>query len=205
MKTIDIAENEVTLEQVLAQSWAMLARGVQKPNDPFRTPVLGTTGPNGCNLRTVVLRRIIEAERILICHTDFRSSKIDDLRQQARVNWLFYHPQEKIQLRFDGQATLHTTDDLADEQWAASQLMSRRIYCTLDAPGIPLASPASGLPESLITRPPTLAESEAGRKNFAVIVCKVDFVDWLFLNSQGNWRAQFRWIDDRMTATWVVP
>ena len=63
MKTIDIAENEVTLEQVLAQSWAMLARGVQEPTDPFRTPVLGTTGPNGCNLRTVVLRRIIEADR----------------------------------------------------------------------------------------------------------------------------------------------
>ena len=205
MKPINIAQKKITLEQVLAESWAMVAHAITEPAHPFRTPVLGTTGPHGCNLRTVVLRRVIEPERLLICHTDLRSSKIHDLRQQPRLSWLFYHPQEKIQLRFDGQATLHTDDDLADEQWVACNLMSRRIYRTLNVPGTPLSGPASGLPESLITRAPTPAESEAGRKNFAVIACKVDFIDWLFLNSEGNWRAQFRWANDKLTATWIVP
>jgi hypothetical protein len=192
-------------ETILAGCRQMLADGANKAQDPCHTPVLGTVSSNGCSLRTVVLRRIIEQERMLICHTDVRSPKIQDIRRHPQVSWLFYHPQEKVQLRLAGPATLHADDQLADEQWRSSQLMSRRCYRAILAPGTPSDEPTSGLPDFLETRSPTLEESEVGRKNFVAIACRFDFLDWYYLRAKGHRRAQFFWSDNQMSAQWVVP
>jgi hypothetical protein len=205
MKIATAVEKRRSLEAILAEAWAMLTRAVANAGDPFHTPVLGTSRPSGCNLRTVVLRQADRHDRVLMCHSDLRASKVQEIQSDPRVSWLFYHPQENVQLRIAGQATLHTGDELADQQWAATKLMSRRLYCALDAPGTPAAEATSGLPDFLISRSPTLVESEAGRKNFAVIACRADFIDWLLLNAQGNWRAWFTWHGDELTATWVSP
>jgi 3-hydroxyisobutyrate dehydrogenase len=194
-----------SLEAIPAEVWTMLQRGAAKARDPFHTPVLGTVGPVEPNLRMVVLRRVIEPERLLICHTDRRSAKVEQIRATPRVSWHFYHPDEKIQLRLSGQATLHTADELADRQWAATKLMSRRCYCALEGPGAPSPEPTGGLPDHLVTRSPTEDESETGRHNFVVISTRIDFLDWLFLRARGHRRAQFSWLADRMTATWVAP
>ncbi len=205
MKTITEVKNDYSLEDVLITSWKMLAQGVTDAKDPFHTPVLGSTGPDRCSLRTVVLRRVHQEERILICHSDRRSSKVKDIQTNPGVSWLFYHPRQKVQLRLAGQATLHFADELAEQQWAATKLMSRRFYCAPEGPGIPSEKPTSGLPEFLQSRSPTQSESEAGRENFVVIACRTDFLDWLFLSARGHRRAQFFWSDASVTARWVTP
>jgi hypothetical protein len=197
--------NRGSLEEALALSWQMLTRGATTAKDPFHTPVLGTVKPTGCSLRTVVLRRVIKEKRMLICHSDLRSEKIHEIEKNPRISWLFYHPQQKVQLRLAGQATLHTHDELANQQWAATTLMSRRCYCAPVGPGTFSAQSTSGLPEFLQDRSPTVAESEAGRKNFVVIACLVDFLDWLYLRARGHRRAQFSWLKDALTANWVTP
>jgi 3-hydroxyisobutyrate dehydrogenase len=199
------AEMGDSFEAILENSWAMLSTGAEQAQDPFHTPVLGTVSPQGCSLRTIVLRRVIPAERILICHTDVRSPKVHGVGQNPGVSWLFYHPEQKVQLRIVGPATLHTDDALADEQWTATTLMSRRSYCAIVGPGTPNDAPTSGLPDFLETRSPTLVESETGRKHLVVIACRVDFLDWYFLRVQGHRRAQFNWQGNEMTAQWVAP
>ncbi len=194
-----------SLTEALAVSWKLLSMGVTEAKDPFHTPVLGTVDAAGCSLRTVVLRRVMEPERILICHTDLRSAKVQHIRAHPRVSWHFYHPQHNVQLRLAGPATLHTDDALADEQWANSKLMSRRCYRAVPGPGTPSDSPTSGLPEFLETRSPTLEESELGRQHFVVIACRVDFLDWYYLRAQGHRRAQFFWNEEGMSSQWVVP
>ena len=194
-----------TLEGVLNEIWTMLKRGVTRSYDPFHWPVLGTTGKDDCSLRSVILRQLILPDRILVCHTDSRAAKAQKIRYSNKVSWLFYHPKKKVQLRVSGQATLHTDDQFADEQWANSKITSRLNYCTTEPPGTPIDKPKSGLPDFLLNRIPTLLESEKGRKNFMSIACRFDTIDWLVLSVMGNRRARFIWDKNRLSSSWLVP
>lgn len=195
-----------SLDQILAETWAMLAQGVAHEHDPLHLAALGTTGPKGVELRTVVLRQAIQASRTLTCYADVRSPKIAEIRADPRVSWLFFHPQQQVQLRFVAQADLHTDDDLADLCWATIPLNRRYHYCAIDDPGTVKAERSSGLPDFLLNRDPTLEESEAGRKNFIVITTQIESLDWLVLSAQGVWRASFLWqADNQLTANWITP
>jgi 3-hydroxyisobutyrate dehydrogenase len=195
-----------TLDGILENAWKMLLRGVRRSDDPFHWPVLGSTGQQGCSLRTVILRQVLVPERLLVCHTDARAPKADEIQASGQVAWLFYHPIEKVQLRIHGQATLHRDDFMADEQWAATGIASRLNYATSDPPGTPVERPTSGLPDILRSKVPTLLESETVRPYFMAIACHLDAMDWLRLNILGNRRARFTWDDkDELQATWLVP
>lgn len=183
----------------------MLHRGAARFNDPFHWPVLGTTGRGGANLRCVILRQFIMPDRILVCHTDARSEKVQEISGSAIVSWLFYHPPKKIQLRISGHATLHTNDQFADEQWAAVKAPSRLNYCAIEPPGTPVDSPSSGLPDFLMKKVPTLFDTEKGRHNFMAISCRIDSIDWLALGLLGNRRARFDWDATGLHAKWLIP
>ena len=198
-------ETWTTLDGVLDGAWAMLKRGVDRFNDPLHWPVLGTTGEDGSSLRTVILRHFILPERVLICYTDARATKVRDIMNSDRVSWLFYHPKKKIQLRISGPATLHGDDPVAEEHWAKTRITNRINYATLEPPGASVDTPSSGLPDFLRNKIPTLLESEKGRENFMAIVSRIDSMDWLILSPLGNRRAVFDWDGDRMNATWLIP
>ncbi len=71
-----------TLDELLKQCWRMLAAGTRNAGHPFHTGLLGTSGRNGCVLRTVVSRATVPESRKLICHTAARSSKCEG---QSRI------------------------------------------------------------------------------------------------------------------------
>jgi len=194
-----------TLEGVLNETWTMLKRGVAGAYDPFHCPVLGTIGKNDCSMRTVILRQLLLPDRILVCHTDSRAAKAQEIRYANNVSWLFYHPKKKVQLRVSGPATLHTDDQFADEQWLNTKITSRLNYCTAEPPGTPVDKPKSGLPDFLLNKIPTLLESASGRKNFMSIVCRIDTIDWLILRVTGNRRARFVWDKNRLSSNWLIP
>jgi pyridoxine/pyridoxamine 5'-phosphate oxidase len=85
--------NGDTLDGVLNEVWTMLKRGVTHSNDPFHWPVLGTRGKDACNLRIVILRQFILPDRTLVCYSDARTSKPQDIGHYSKVSWLFYHPE----------------------------------------------------------------------------------------------------------------
>lgn len=194
-----------TLDGILSEVWTMLKRGSTRFNDPFHWPVLGTTGEDGCSLRTVILRRFILPDRILVCHTDARAKKAREISDYDKVRWLFYHPKKKVQLRISGQATLHTDDQFAENQWAKTRITSRLDYCATQPPGTPVDKPLSGLPDFLLKKIPILVESQSGRENFMVIACRIDSIDWLILRAAGHRRARFGWHDNELSATWLIP
>ena len=194
-----------TLDGILNEVWAMLKRGVTHVRDPFHWPVLGTTGKDGSSLRTVILRQFLLPQRVLICYTDARADKVQEMLNSANVGWLFYHPKKKVQLRVSGQASLHADDPFADEQWAAGRLTSRLNYCATQPPGTPIDRPSSGLPDFLLNKVPTLLETEKGRRNFMAIACQIDSLDWLILSVLGNRRARFDWDENGLHATWLIP
>jgi hypothetical protein len=194
-----------TLEGVLKEARSMLTQGATRFNHPFHWPVLGSTGKDGSSLRTVILRQFIWPERMLICHTDARAAKVQEITNFSEISWLFYHPKKKVQLRISGPATLHTYDQIADRQWARTKITSRLNYCASQPPGTPIDEPSSGLPDFLRQKVPSLLESETGRKHFMVIAGRIVSLDWLVLRVLGNRRARFDWDENGLHANWLVP
>lgn len=200
-----ILEQEISLDKLLASIWEALQNGASTRTHPLHTGVIATVSKGIPQARTVVLRKVLPESRTLIFHTDRRSQKISELRQNPNISWLFYDPATRVQLRLSGTATLHHQDSLADTQWQNTKLLSRRCYLSI-APLTTLTKPESGLPESLLTRNPTLEESEAGRENFTVVETHIHTIDWLWLNSSGHQRAKFVWqASGESVANWVVP
>jgi 3-hydroxyisobutyrate dehydrogenase len=193
------------LAELIGEIWTELEQGALDAKSAFHTPVLGTLGANSCRLRTVVLRRVEPGQRQLICHTDLRSDKVAEIRQNPAVSWLFYSPAAKIQIRAEGRATVHYQDEIARAGWERSQLMSRRCYLIEVGPGTKTDQPESGLPADMLDRSPTAEESEAGWPNFALIASTIERLDWLYLDSKGHRRAQFEWTGENFVGSWVIP
>lgn len=193
------------LDAVLKSVWEALARGAMHPGSPFRTTVLATGAQREPRLRTVVLRHFEREARLLACHTDCRSTKVEEIARTPRVQWLFWDAERRIQLRASGQAVVSTEGHLVDNVWERAPAGARLGYLTEAPPGTRSEARWTGLPATLCERDPTEKESERGRENFALIACQVDELDWLQLGRYGHARAQFRWEDGRLDASWVVP
>lgn len=193
------------LDAVLEDIWARLMSGARDRRAAFHTPVLATREGDGVEARTVVLREAGRAPPRLVCHTDIRSHKIRSLRHMSQVSWCFYDAAAARQVRARGDVSLHWDDALANGRWDDMHPAARRTYLVHPGPGVATAGPASGLPEYLRGRMPAPDEAEAGRANFAVLVCHVDALDWLALSATGNRRAGFRLRDGEWRGGWLVP
>ena len=201
-----MAEVPDSLDGVLRQIWSSIARGVKDRRHGFHSPAVATQGPNGPDIRTVVLRDCRESLRRVTFHTDMRSAKVAALRQFCGVAWLFYDPARKTQIRLSGRATVHHGDARAAEGWARTRDFSRRCYCIPVAPGSAVAGPSGGLPEGMETRAPTTEESERlGWPHFAVVDTVADRLDWLWLAHDGHRRAGFTWADGTWRGAWLIP
>jgi len=200
-----VVSAEVSLDALLASAWGQLERGAADRRDPFHSPVLGTRGATRWGLRTVILRRVVRADRALIAHSDARAGKIAEIRENPEIGWVFYSPISKVQIRAHGPATIHLDDALANRQWTSSQIWSRRSYLVAE-PGTLLDAPGSGAPPDLEDRQPSHEEAERGRANFAVIRCVVSRLDWLRIDPRGHHRASFAWDESgALTSRWIVP
>lgn len=181
-----------TLAQAEALVWRTLERACKDRHHGMHTPGLVTMGTSGFpNPRTVVLRRVDAQQRTIMCHTDVRSEKIPEIAKHAQVAWLFYDPQTRIQFRISATARVERDTPLADEQWRRSSVSSRRCYLADVAPGTITQTMHSNVPENLRERNPSIEESEAGRRNFAVVVTTALHADVLELAAEGHRRVVF--------------
>lgn len=190
----------LTLEQIPEAMWQLLQLGCDRASDPFHTPCLATIGHDGPTSRTVVLRHVDAAQRLLVCHTDTRSSKAGEIQQEPRTSWHFYDRERKLQLRLAGATVLHTDDALADACWARCSERSRACYNTGIGPGQRVSRPPVA-PSPIGSEP----EEEDARSHFAAVVCHVTSIDWLCLSGAGHRRARFRRNGGSFIGTWVTP
>jgi len=205
MAEASIWEKPISHGEILKNIWKHLDLGTLERSHPFHTPVFGTICDDEPNLRVVVLRRFWRKQPRLAFHTHLGSPKIKEIQSNPNVSWAFYHPKEKFQLRIKGTATIHKNDELAEEQWAATELFSRRCYIG-EAPSQESKKPTSGLPGDLIDRQPTREESETGRANFVVISSTIEQIDCLELAVRGNRRSLFKWNGNGEIETkWLTP
>ncbi|MBL8068211.1 MAG: hypothetical protein JNM28_07160 [Armatimonadetes bacterium] len=190
---------------LLERAWRELEQAANQRRHGFHLGVLANSTPLGPDARTVVLRGVERGDRILRFHSDVRSGKFKSLQSGDRVAWVFQCPQIKLQVRANGVMGIHTQGNLADEAWAATQLLSRRCYLAEPGPGTSVPFPSSGLPEELVDREPTVEESCAGREHFCVALTHVDRLDVYCLAYEGHRRCHFTFEGKAWQADWRIP
>ena len=205
MSENNIWEKPVSHGEILKNIWKNLDLGTLQRRHPFHQPVFATICDREPSLRTVVLRRFWRRPPMLAFHSHKGSPKINQIKANPNVYWLFYHPEEKLQVRIKGIATVHLGDELAEEQWQSTELFSRRCYIG-ESPTQPSKRPTSGLPEDLINREPTREESEVGRANFVVVTSTIKEIDCLEMNVRGHRRSLFTWCETgELETKWLTP
>ncbi len=186
--------------------WARLNRAVRDRRSPWHTPVVATTGHDGRpRARVMVLRGVDRTDGLLRFHTDSRAAKVAEVVRMPGVALLFYDAGAKLQLRIEGEGRIEAQGPVADAAWAVTRPFSRRCYLAPVGPGSTACGPTSGLPPALEEAEPSLAESEAGRAHFAVLLVSARALEFLWLAVTGHRRGRFERVEGGWAGRWLVP
>ncbi|QJW90441.1 pyridoxamine 5'-phosphate oxidase [Spirosoma taeanense] len=185
-------------------TWQQLQSALKNESDGFKTITLATCTADGADARMVVLRQVDAERKYVWFHTDARSEKVIQLEAFPNATLLFWDDKRQVQLRLTVETRLHTDDYVADEHWKDLWVGSRKTYLSEKTPGSEQPEPYPGFPVNLGDDLPTEAESEAGRKNFAVIECRVLTMEYLHLSRAGQTRARFQYEPVRKSV-WLAP
>ena len=200
------AAQELDLVAVENRCWQMLSDAVGDRKHPMRTMVVGSVSGSMAQIRTIVLRKVEPEERKIYFHTDIRSSKIDDIQATGQLSWLAYDPTQRTQIRLFGVTILHHGDAIAQAQWNLTQHHSRRNYLLPEGSGKKHSEDFKIRHDKLSDFSYTLEESEAGFKNFVVVVTTVEKLDWYYAHHTGNRRAGFTYDNGLLVhADWFTP
>ena len=182
------------LGDIESQIWELLVQSSNSANTPFHQGNVATINNNTPEQRTVILRSVDASRKILSFNTDIRSLKIEQLKINNSVSWLFYDKTLKVQLRMYAKAIIHRNNAVAELAWEKSRLSSKMCYTTQQKSGSFIDSP------EFVEVNRTDVEVELldfARGNFAVIETQVYAIDFVFLNRNGNKRAYFDYETNR--------
>ena len=188
-----------SLELTLLEAENLIADGVNNSKSLFHTPVLSTFVNKTISNRTVVLREFNAKKRILRFHTDNRSGKIDELKENPISSIHGYDPDLKVQIRLKGKTYIHIEDEISKNAWSQSREMSKVCYSVKDSPGLKISSPESFdiVKEEI--------DIELGYENFAVLLFCYDSLEFLFLKGAGHRRSLFDWSSNQLKSSWLIP
>ena len=195
---------ESTLAEILDHVWGVLIRGGADKKHAYHFPVLATFGTLGIEQRTVVLRQVKKETRHLICYSDQRTRKVDDLQQKAAAHWLFYNHGSKEQIRAKVLIHLHHLDQEALKVWNEIPPSARGDYVGPIPPGTRTSHYTDNLPNDF-REEPTEDNTKEGFENFVLIASEVKQLDFLKLSRAGHLRAQFTWNQNQWEGSWVAP
>ena len=190
-------------EEIKNKYWSMLEDAVSNRASSFRIPVFVCSHQDEVDGRIVVLRKSDRENNLLQFHTDFRSPKVETLKNNNKASLLFYDKEEKIQLRVKVNCEINNQNSITEESWKKTQHISRRCYLTDSPPGTSSENPTSGMISKLEDFDYTMDQSEEGFKNFTVIKCNIKSIEWLYLAAKGHRRAMFD-IENKKES-WLVP
>ena len=183
-----------------------LTRGVKDRKHAFHNPVFCNVDQDGgVDSRVVVLRKFDPINMILNFHTDYRSPKVSNLKQNNKSMLVFYDHKLKIQMRIKTTSIINYQNEIAKEMWDKTKLLSRKCYLTSKDPSSLTTLPEDGIPEHLIGKEPEFEESEKGYKNFTVIENKINEIDWLYLEISGHRRLNLMFQNNKPQFQWLIP
>ena len=189
--------------EIKKKVWSLLDDAVKDRSSPFRIPVFACGNQNDIDGRIVVLRKSDQTNNLVQFHSDIRSDKIEKLKKNSKAAMLFYDKEEKIQVRLKVECVINHSNEITKESWTKTGHISRKCYLVENGPGTESPSPTSGLNPELDNFEFTMEQSEEGYKNFTVIQCNIESIEWLYLAAKGHRRARFDISNNKQN--WLVP
>jgi len=159
-----------------------LSRAVVEKEHAWKVFTFANTNQNNEPVARSVILRSYEFNQVSF-FTDFRSDKIEALKNNHTVSLCFYSNLLKLQLQIKAKAIIYHKDNLCKEQWDSTYWTSLLCYHMQ-------RKPSTVLDEPFLLNAENMSKDEA-YKNFAVIVCKSIEWDVLELKEKGNQRSKF--------------
>ena len=156
---------------------------------PFHQFSFGTVNGLELEQRMVVLRRWVLKRQTIMFHTDFRSPKVDQIKNSSKTSVLFYSKDHKLQLRFRCQSHIHYQNRLTQFLFSKTSPSQRACY---EYPQSPTDNLEYASKEAEMDANDDLSLVDP-YKNFAVCVCNFDELDLLFLNYKSHIRIKYLW------------
>ena len=181
----------------------LLENGANERDHDFHIMTFCTTGKVGVEARSVVLRNFDKEKNIIRFHTDYRSPKLNDIRNNPNTVCLVYSYKLKTQLRIKTHSSIHYEDSIWSAAWDSTGLSSRKCYLTKYDPSCNIDEKDDGLPLELKGKTPSLQQSEEGKKNFCVVDNKILEMDYLYLKSSGHERMRLDFNGNKFS--WMAP
>ena len=189
--------------EIKKKIWSMLDNAVKDRSSPFRIPVFICGNQSDFAGWIVVLRKSDQSNNLLQFHSDIRSDKINKLKTNPNASLLFYDKEEKIQLRIKVNCVINHDNEITKQSWLKTAHVSRKCYLVDNGPGTEMDEPSSGLNKDIEKSGFTMEESEKGYKNFTVIQCNIESIEWLYLAAKGHRRIRFDLKNNKNN--WLVP
>nr|MBC7614191.1 pyridoxamine 5'-phosphate oxidase family protein [Pseudopedobacter sp.] len=191
-------DNSIELNDIIKNCWDELTLAARSSTHPYHFPVLATNHQNEVELRTVVLRAVIQNEESLVFYSDFRSPKINQIQENPQVSWLFYSGESRIQIRIKGLAKIHHQDEISHQYWKLLKSRNKRDYATI-------LSPSSTINNNKEVDYIKDGNDEQLFDHFVGVTTEVTEIDWLRIGSDSNKRARFLKEKSGFMGEWLVP
>ncbi|QVN20021.1 pyridoxamine 5'-phosphate oxidase family protein [Burkholderia pyrrocinia] len=191
-----------SLTETYDRLWSCLESGVSVQRSPFTMLQAATLGLDGApKVRTIVLRQVSRADRVLSFHTDVRSEKVAELRRDPRISIVANDLDALVQIRAEGVASI--CDDEAQRRaiWQSSRPHTLLLYRAPLPPGTPVESPE----DAHVSASQGTAPTGDGYENFCLIHMSVTRIDWLELARTGHRRAVFELNESGCEGRWIAP
>lgn len=151
------------------------------------------------NTRNIVIRDFSEKKLTIRFHTDKRSSKISDIQNNNKISLLGYERKDRLQIRFDAEATIIDSDEFLLDIWKSMYPMSRECYRVIESPGSKIKSLED------IKFEEDDDQGLNGFENFVAVSCDIQSIEVLYLHHAGHLRANYTNNNGKLNGEWIVP
>ena len=193
---VEVPDYYDNLEQTLDTADRILSNAVNNSNTLFHTLVVSCFNGAEISSRVMVLREFCLQKKIMRFHTDYRSAKIRELKDQTSTNVIGYDPALKVQIKLQGEIKVHYDDSVTQDAWQSSTNRSKKCYSVKDGSSNEIENPNEYDIKEF--------EPEEGYKNFSVLIFSFNSLEYLYLKRSGHRRAIHKW-DDKLNSKWLVP
>ena len=154
----------------------------------MREVALATSGPDGPEARTVVLRRADRAAGEVEMASDTDTAKVRALRADPRAAVMHWNAEEALQIRLSLEVRIVVGDP---GRWEAMPEAARWNYGAVPPPGTPVPAPDAW-------------ERPGERSRFAALIGAVRRIDAVLLAEDGHRRAAWD-AADGFAGAWLSP
>ena len=193
---LDLPIEYSKIEDTLISAEKILINAVDDAKSLFHTPVVSSIKNNQITSRVMVLREFDLRDRKMRFHTDYRASKIHHYEEDPSATVIGYDPEIKIQIKLQGNMSIHYDDETTKLAWDNSTSRSKKCYSVKGGSTKEISNPEEYDIKDF--------EVEEGYKNFAVLVFHFNSLEFLYLKSSGHRRAIHKW-NDEYDSNWLVP